>query len=332
MAEIAKIKSLKTLFLFFFLTWIFLIMPLVLEGQNNEIQNFISSNIPVDNQNWEIYQNPVNGYIYFANSAGLIEYNGITSRIYKMPFGQGIRSVYINSSGLIYTGSFEDFGYWESEPEKGLVYHSLTQNIKIPENDEIWNTYENDGSIYFQSFTTIYKYDKKAVTLIPGPSNMLFMLEAGDKYIVQALGLGLYWFDGNNFSFINGSELFGTVKVHSIVYRGHGVLWICTANNGIYVYDGRSITFQKSQISEFLKTEICNASIAINDSMIVFGTILRGIVVCDQNGRINKLFNYANGLKNNTVLSLYKDSGSGLWVGLDDGADYINLSSPVKDV
>ena len=329
MAEIAKIKSLKVLFLLFFIIWISSIIPLVLEGQQNEIRNFIPSNIPVDNQNWKIYQNPVNGYIYFANSAGLLEYNGISSKTYHMPFRQAIRSVYINAAGTIFTGSFEDFGFWVSEPGKGLVYHSLTTDINIPKNDEIWNIFENEGTLYFQSFTTIYKFDPTGVIPVKSPSTMLFMFRAGEKFIVQSLGLGLFWFDGSDFRFINNSEMFGSVKVLAIVPREHGVFWICTANNGIFTFDGRSFTPQKNEISEFLKAETCNAGLAINDSLLVFGTILNGIVFCDNNGDIIRTYNHYNGLNNNTVLSLYKDSGNGLWAGLDDGVNFINLSSPV---
>jgi ligand-binding sensor domain-containing protein len=123
--------------------------------------------------------------------------------------------------------------------------------------------------------------------------------------------------------------LFNWLKVLAIVPRGRGVFWICTSNNGIYVYDGRSFSYLKSEIFEYLKNQTCNGSVAINDSLIVFGTILKGVVFCDRNGNIRKSYNYANGLKNNTVLSLYKDSDNGLWTGLDDGANYLNLSSAV---
>ncbi len=225
MAEFTRIERHKAGFILLFLLLISSSIPVNLEGQNDEIQNFISNTIPVDNQNWEVFQSPVTGYLYFANSAGLVEYNGISSRIYQLPFRQGIRSVYINSSGTIFTGSFEDFGYWECEPEKELIYHSLAQKINIPKNDEIWNTFENGGSVFFQSFTTIYKYDTTGVKAIPGPSILLFMFQAGDKFVVQALGLGLFWFDGSGFSFISHSELFSSVKVHAVIPKGHGVLY-----------------------------------------------------------------------------------------------------------
>lgn len=300
-----------------------------IKGQTSEIQNFILSSIPVNNQNWEIYQDPVTKYLYFANSEGLVEYNGISSRIYEMPFKQGVRSVYVNSSGTVFTGSFEDFGFWKKDPEKGLVYSSLGQNVNILKNDEIWNIFEKDGALFFQSFTTIFKYDKSGTEAIAGPSILLFMFPAGDRFIVQGLGRGLFWFDGKDFSFISKSEMFASVKVLSIISIGKGVYWICTANNGIYIFDGRTFEFQDSEISEYLKHETCNASVAISDSIIVFGTILKGIVSCDHNGKINKSFTYNNGLKNNTVLSLYKDSENGLWIGLDDGINYINPFSPV---
>ena len=304
------------------------VIPSLLGAQSFELLNFISGNIPVYNQNWDIGQDPLTGYIYFANSEGLVEYNGISSKMYRMPFRQGLRSVYVNSSGKIFTGSFEEFGYWQKNDEKGLVYQSLTQNVKIPKNDEIWNIFGDNGTIYFQSFTTIYKYEPTGVIPITAPATMLFMFRAGDNFIVQGLGQGLFLFNGSSFSFINHSEKFSSLKVHSIVPMPHGVFWICTANDGIYVYDGRSFEYQKSEISEFLKAETCNASVSISDSVIVFGTISRGIVFCDKNGKIGKSFNYSNGLNNNTVLSLYKDSGYGLWAGLDDGVDFINLGSP----
>jgi ligand-binding sensor domain-containing protein/DNA-binding CsgD family transcriptional regulator len=311
------------------LLWIVSLIPVVLEAQSYEILDFISGNIPVENQNWDISQDPVSGFIYFANSGGLVEYNGISSRTYQMPFRQSIRSVFINSSGKIFSGSFEDFGFWQKDDEKGLVYKSLTQNLTIPKNDEIWKIYENNNSIYFQSFTTIYKYDYDRVVPVTGPAAMLFMFRAGDRFIVQVLGQGLFWFDGKEFSPVSKSELFSWIKVHAIVPRGRGVYWICTANDGIYVYDGKSFNYLKSEISDYLKNQTCNGSISINDSLIAFGTILRGVVFCDKYGKITKSYNYANGLKNNTVLSLYKDSDNALWAGLDDGASYLSLSSAI---
>src|SRR3546814_14456190 len=57
----------------------------------------------------------------------------------------------------------------------------------------------------------------------------------------------------------------------------------------------------------------------------VFGTIQNGVIIIDEHGRIMRHFSRENGLRNNTVLSLCEDQQQNLWLGLDNGIDYITL-------
>ena len=299
-----------------------------IHGQFNEIKNYIHNNLPLDNQNWNISQNPRNGIIYFANSQGLIEYNGISQKIYQMPLKKTVRSVLVDDQGLIFTGAFEEFGYWEKKQDGELTYNSLSKNIPVLPNDEIWKIYNYFGKIYFQSFTTIYVYDYKKVTAIKAQWTMLFLFKTGGQFIAQLFSDGLYWFNGEEFRHIKGSEIFKDIKVHAIIKRSRDQLFICTENQGIFLFDGKKFQPFKSEVSSFLINYTCNASLSIRDSIFVFGTILNGIVISDGKGKILKHYNYLNGLNNNTVLSLYKDNNDDLWVGLDNGANYINIFSP----
>lgn len=298
-------------------------------GSQDEIHKFISGVIPVISQNWEICRDRLSGYIYFANSAGLIEYNGITARTYTVPSRQGVRSVYVNDDGMIFTGSFEDFGIWRRDRSGRLSYASLAEGAGISKNDEIWNIYELDHAVYFQSFTAVYVFDYNVVRKIETPSFMLFFFRVGERFMAQALGIGLYWFDNSGFTFIRGSEPFGSLKVHALIDFGPGDQWICTANEGIFAYDGMTFTPLDTEVSLFLKEATCNAGLAVNDNLIVFGTIQKGVAFCDRSGRVLETFDYSNGLNNNTVLSLYLDDSGGVWAGLDDGANYILTSSHV---
>ena len=292
------------------------------------IKRFISSHVPVENQNWGISQNPVTGFIYFANSEGLVEFNGISCRRFSLPYGQTIRSVHVTKDETIFTGSFEEFGYWKHSRDGSLIYHSLSDKMNIEKNDEIWKIYEDKGIIYFQSFTTIYSYNGAEVKSMKGPFILLFMFRTSKGFITQALGSGLYWFDGTKFKFIEGSELFSWKKVHSIIEKGNDDYWICTANDGIFSFHGGKFIFINSEISSYLKSQTCNAGLSLNDSLFVFGTIQNGVVLCNREGGIVKKFDYTNGLTNNTVLSLYKDRDNGIWIGLDEGANYFNVFSP----
>ncbi|MBA4322086.1 MAG: hypothetical protein C0408_04650, partial [Odoribacter sp.] len=293
-----------------------------------EITSYISNYIPIDNQNWSICQNTVTGFVYFANTAGLGEYNGISLKIYHLPYKQSVRSVYISEAGAIFTGSFEEFGYWKDTTGGELRYISLSKTFGVDKNDEIWKIYEFEGKIYFQSFTTIYCYDYKEIKAIKAPFTMLFLFKTGDRFIAQVLGNGLYWFDGNEFEKIDGSSFFQWNKVHAIIRRSDSEYWICTSNNGIFRFDGKKFLYLDSEISTFLTSQTCNAGLQVSDSAFVFGTISNGLVFCDDNGKIIKRYNYTNGLKNNTVLSLFRDKNNGLWIGLDEGVNYINIFSP----
>ena len=299
-----------------------------LKEQHHEIKNYITNTIIIESQNWNISQSPKNGLVYFANSDGLVEYNGISKKIFHLPHRKGVRSVFADKHGNVFTGSFEDFGYWNMDPGGHLVYHSLTTNFTIQKNDEIWKIYAAGEKIYFQSFTTIYCYDYKTIVPIKSPFTMLFMFQVGERFIVQVLGTGLYWFDGKKFDFIPGSALFVSEKVHAIVETSPGKLLICTANQGIYKFSGQLFSYFDSPASTFLKAFSCNAGLSINDSLVIFGTILNGVVFTDKNGHILRHYNFSNGLNNNTVLSLTKDADDGLWVGLDEGVNYIDVLSP----
>lgn len=296
--------------------------------QHHEIKNYITNNLTIENQNWNISQSPENGMIYFANSDGLVEFNGISKKIYHLPHRKGVRSVLADKHGNIFTGSFEDFGFWSLDSKGHLTYHSLTATFNIEKNDEIWKIYASGEKVYFQSFTTIYCYDYKQVTPVKSPFTMLFMFQVGERFIVQVLGSGLFWFDGKKFDFIPGSKLFASEKVHTIVKSDTDELLIGTANHGIYKFSGHQFTYFKSPVSAFLEAYSCNAGLKMNDSLMIFGTILNGVVCTDKKGQILRHYNFANGLNNNTVLSLTKDSDNGLWIGLDEGVNYVDILSP----
>jgi ligand-binding sensor domain-containing protein/DNA-binding CsgD family transcriptional regulator len=298
------------------------------QSADQVIKKFISNHIPVDNQNWGISQNQVTGNIYFANSEGLREFNGISSRLFSLPFRQTIRSVHVTKDGTIFTGSFEEFGFWKYDQKGNLIYNSLSSKTRIEKNDEIWKIYEDKGTIYFQSFTTIYCFNGTEVKAVKAPFTLLFMFQTGSGFIAQILENGLYRFDGEKFTFIQGSEIFSHKKVHAIIEIADNDYWICTANDGIFRFNREQFILQTSEISSFLKLQSCNAGLSLNDSLMVFGTIQSGVVLCNLKGEIKKRIDYTNGLNNNTVLSLFKDRDNGLWIGLDEGVNFFSIYTP----
>lgn len=296
--------------------------------ENPKLIPFLVNDFDLHNQNWCIAQNAENHFIYLANSEGLVEYNGIRWKKYLLQENLPVRSVAVHPTGRIFTGSFEEFGFWQYDVSGQMNYHSLTRLTDIERNDEIWKIYLLNDKVYFQSFTSVYIYDFEKVEKIIAPYTMLFLHLLDDRFIAQIIDNGLYLFDGRGFEFIENSGIFADKKVHAIIPRDDKRWLICTSNDGIYIYDGIDFSYFSSEASAFLENFTCNAASRLNDSTFAFGSILNGMIITGKDGEILRIQNTDNGLKNNTVLSLFVDADNGLWAGLDEGVNYIDLYSP----
>ena len=84
-----------------------------------------------------------------------------------------------------------------------------------------------------------------------------------------------------------------------------------------------------SAANSFLKTFQLNNGVKILNKYYAYGTILNGLIIIDETGKVVQRINKSSGLQNNTVLSLYADSEQNLWAGLDNGIDRIELNSPL---
>ncbi len=293
------------------------------------IQPFLGKSPDLRIQTWAITTNPENGYVYFAQSGGITEFNGISHTHYLSRENRPVRAIQYHPDGRIYTGSFEEFGYWQHSSQGRLEYTSLTSLATPVKNDEIWKIYSSGNDIFFQSFTTIYRYNGLKADAFKAPYTMLFMHQVGTDFVVQIIDQGLFYFRNGDFVKIEGSEIFRPYKVHAIIPFDNTQWLICTDKQGLFLYNGNKFQYSDSEASRFLKLNNCNAAIRLSDSTVVFGSILNGLILTDNKGNILRHFTSNNGLYNNTILSFYADMNNGLWAGLDEGVNYIALSSPV---
>jgi hypothetical protein len=94
--------------------------------------------------------------MYFGNNQGLLQFDGTNWELYKMPQNKTVRSLLVADDQRIYTGSFEEFGFFEINAYGQLNYTSLSSKLKNykMQNDEIWTILQDNGTIFFQTFTS----------------------------------------------------------------------------------------------------------------------------------------------------------------------------------
>lgn len=282
-----------------------------------------------DNQNWDICKD-AKGRVFIANNAGLLVYDGAQSRLFELPQKSILRSVNCIDN-KVYTGSFEEFGYWEEKDNFAWQYHSLVSLVdpEIFQNDEFWKIVELNGMIYFQSFGNILMYDGNKVEVLEIPGSVLFLLKTTDRIFVQQINGALYELIGNSLHLMPNGGIFTDTEVKTIIQTNQNEFVIGTSSKGLFTYSDGNISAWETDISGELEEYTINNGIALGGHL-VFGTILKGVFIIDTNGRLIHHLHSANALQNNTTLAVYGDEEDNLWVGLDKGFDYVWLHSPVE--
>ena len=123
------------------------------------IRNFTKGDYNAEYQNWSITSG-ADGFIYCANNAGLLTYDGSSWELHSSPDINNIRSVETDSlTGRIYTSGYREIGYWVWDSIGSLVYHSLTPLAEqyYTKNEEFWKIIVLAAdTVIFQSFSGIF--------------------------------------------------------------------------------------------------------------------------------------------------------------------------------
>lgn len=291
------------------------------------VTNFSTIEINADRQNWAVSQG-ANGWIYFANSSGILEYNGYNWNIHRVEGIQTIRTINCASNGNIYVGGDYGFGYYSPDKFGRMIYSDLTSLVVESDFQEIWDIHIINERVLFRTRRSFIVYENNKCKVIPINGLVLASCQMNNN-IYFATTNGVYVLGDGSPILLNGSDsqrVHGTVSAMT-AYSDSEIL-IATSFDGLYLYSDGNFRPFKTEYDEILsKNQIF--SIAVSGSKIACGTVRGGVVLIDRKDCNCKQVNINSGMGNNTVLSLGFDNDDNLWCGLDNGIDKVSLSSPL---
>ena len=106
------------------------------------------------NQNWQIGQNK-EGWMYFANNNGLLEFDGTNWNTYPLPGNPKVRSV-LAVGDTVYVGALGQFGRFVRNHKGQMVYQNLSGQANQKAQINIWHIHRIDNDIFFQSDDAFY--------------------------------------------------------------------------------------------------------------------------------------------------------------------------------
>ncbi|RAR48911.1 regulatory LuxR family protein [Flavobacterium lacus] len=308
------------------------ILPLV--GFSQELPpiiKFSPSTYKAANQNWMIAQNKQN-VMFFANNDGLLEFNGSEWTLYPSPNESIIRSVKVIDD-KIYSGCYMEFGYWKRKSDGLLEYISLSEKVKskILDDEQFWNILQFDHWVIFQSLNQIFTYDTKNETFKTiKPKSGVFKAYAVAKSIYfQTIKDGLFEIENGSSKLISNDPFFTNNKIVSIYKRNDGLLML-TQHDGFYEFKENKLSKWITDADIELKNSSVYCAHQYDNSSYVIGTVSNGIFIINLEGKTDYHITQSKGISNNTALSLFEDADKNIWIGLDNGINCVNLTSPIR--
>lgn len=284
-----------------------------------------------ENQNWAISQSGEK-YIYVANTKGLLEFNGANWQLYPTPNETIMRSVKVVDK-KIFTGCYMDFGFWQRDTLGILNYSSLSDKIRdqIVEDEQFWNIIDFDKYILFQSLSKIYIYDttQDSFKIIKSRSYLPKIYKVERSIYFQKMEEGIFKIEnGEPFLITNDQIIKDNIVVN--IFNHNKKLLIQTQNKGFYYLNNGTLEKWDISANQILDQVSVYNSIKLHDNSFALGTISKGLIHLKEDGTINYEINQPKGLSNNTVLSLFEDQEKNIWLGLDNGINCINMTSPFR--
>ncbi len=296
------------------------------------IKNHLPETMLAANQNWSVTQAP-SRFIYVANTAGLVQYDGARWKLMPLPNRQIVRAIAADEKGHVFCGGFGEFGFWKADALGLMQYTSLSKGVQSAriDTEEIWHILIAGEKVYFQSFSAMYCYDYQSVQEVLLPGNVMFMQKTGSRVLLPAIGQGIFQKLGDDtFQLLPGT---GQLRDHIVVGMATlpgGELLIGTDRQGLFLLRDGLLRPWNSPVQKAMSKTRLNKMYSLADGSIAFGTVGGGLFISDSEGALIHHIYKERGLQNNTVLSLFQDQDGNLWAGLDKGLDLLALSAPMR--
>lgn len=320
-----------TLFLFL------LLLAARLCGQNTiglpEIRNYSKQAYRAGTQSWQIRQDSL-GILYFANNDGLLTYDGAYWHTYPLPNKTIVRSVEVGRGGRIYVGGQDELGYFAPGPNGGLQFHSLKELIPSADRSfaDVWNIVAYDNSLFFRTSDKIFQFTGEKVT-VAHSTDWRFMGACNGQLLVQDNPRGLLRFRGGLWEPLLPNAAYPKdFLCTGLLPFGRDSMLMTTFRHGTFlITGGRMQPYETADLNRIAGRLIYTATVA-DAQHYLLATTLEGCYIIDHQGRITQSFSRREGLQNNNILSVFFDRERNLWLGLDNGIDFITYDSPVRHI
>ncbi len=293
------------------------------------IKSFSPEEYRASPQNWAVCQDN-RGMMFFGNTDGLLEYDGISWKINKFGNKSTCRSLLKATDGKIYYGAQDEFGYLISDSAGKIAFHSLLGLIpdSMRHFNDVWKLYQVDDNIVFFTAEHVFIYNGHEIKTISTDKEFHMAYSINHKLYIRKWGAGLGVIENDSFKLVPGGEQFANERIYSMLAWSENEILVSTRKLGFFIFDGKSFKPFKTENDDWILKAQIYYGMKIGEEYFAYGTNFNGLFITDKKGKIILHVNKENGLADNTVYYLMTDRAGNLWAAHATGISYIEINSP----
>jgi len=283
-------------------------------------------------QNWGIAQAP-NGLIYAANNGGMLEFDGVSWRLFGIPGFSIARSVASDDDGTIYIGGGNQIGYFKPDDKGSLVYRPLTEYTEKHKWDfvDMRRVYVTRDGVYFQDKNYLFRWAGGQMTAIIAKKAIDSSFLCRGDLFVQIKGTGLMRVVGDSLQLLPRGDIFADKIIYLIAPFGNGspsqTLLIGT-REGFFLYERDTLIPFNTETGDYIDKKQLYHGIRLSNGDFALATLRGGLVIMETTGKIKHIFDKSSGIQDDNVKYVFEDREGNLWLGLDKGISLIEYNSP----
>lgn len=263
-----------------------------------------------------------NGIVAAANNDGLLIFDGVAWSCFKQPHQTILRSIEVIGD-RVYAGGQNELGYFDFS-QFPPNYVSLLDSSSQENVGEVWSTMAGDEGIYFRAENELFVFDGEELKEMPYELKVLGLFKIGQQIVFQS-EKGIMNLD---------EELLMSVPqvndrlIHFEAIDSSNVFFF--EKKGVFC-DDPGVMKRFQDLNEYLLLHELNLVERL-DNAYCFGTKRGGLVITDTKLSNFTVLDVTKGLQRNDVSSVFQEENGDLWVGTNNGIDYVELGASFRSI
>jgi signal transduction histidine kinase/ligand-binding sensor domain-containing protein len=264
------------------------------------------------------------GLMYFANTNGVLTYDGATWQVIKTGYSEAIRGLALGADGNIYLGGVHQIGYLRSA-ENGREFVSLAAQLPAGKYDytAFSRVVAHRDAVYFTTdkLVLIWRDGRFSAAPVENPTSIAVeLLPAGDELFVAAPNQPLQRIRDGKLEVVSDAPFFRQNDLRLIEREAGGGYFLGTFAHGFFHWRDGTFTPAPTEADAALRAPgILRARRLRDGSLALMLASQGGVIFVAGDGRFLWRVGDETGLPTRSVIDAVPDREGGLWLCLTDG-------------